>query len=97
MGLPVKRQDIVNWQAKSTKYYLKPVYQLLKEKLLEQPITLYQHNPHSSGRVALDFLRDYAGFLHCDMWQAYQQLPNATLVGLLGPCEKKGLRSRAAA
>lgn len=46
MGLPVKRQDIVNWQAKSTEYYLKPVYQLLKEKLIEQPITLYHHNPH---------------------------------------------------
>ena len=39
MVLPVKRQDTVNWQAKSTEYYLKPVYQLLKEKLLEQPIT----------------------------------------------------------
>lgn len=85
MGLPVKRQDIVNWQAKSTEYYLKPGYQLFKEKLLEQPITLYHHNPHSSGRVALDFLGDYA----CDMWQAYQQLPNATLVGCWAHVRRK--------
>ena len=44
-------------------------------------ITLYHHNPHRSGQVALDFLGAYAGFLHCDMWQAYQRLLEATLVG----------------
>ena len=35
MGLPVTRQDIINWQTKSTEYYFEPLYQLLKEKLLE--------------------------------------------------------------
>lgn len=35
-GLSVTRQDIINWQTKSTEYYFEPLYQLLKEKLLEQ-------------------------------------------------------------
>ncbi len=38
MGLPVTRQDIINWQTKSTEYYFEPLYQLLKEKLLEQKL-----------------------------------------------------------
>jgi transposase len=44
-------------------------------------ITLYHHDPHCSSQVALDFLENYFDYLHCDMWQAYQQLPQATLVG----------------
>ncbi|MCS8611028.1 IS66 family transposase, partial [Lactobacillus helveticus] len=36
MGLPITRRDIINWQIKSTEYYFKPLYQLLKKKLLEQ-------------------------------------------------------------
>lgn len=114
MGLNISRQHLNNWGLKSTEYYFKPMYDLLKTKLLTQPvlhadetyykvlesktaktyywvflsgrhdkhgITLYHHNPHRSGQVALDFLGAYAGFLHCDMWQAYQRLPEATLVG----------------
>ena len=52
-------------------------------------ITLYHHNPHRSGQVALDFLGAYAGFLHCDMWQAYQRLPEATLVGCWAHVRRK--------
>ena len=101
MGLPVQRQDLVNWQMKVTDYYFKPLYSLLKEILLTQavlhadetsyrvlesstqktyywtflsgkqekkPITLYHHDPHRSGQVATDFLGNYSGYLHCDMW-----------------------------
>ena len=31
----------------------------------------------------------YAGFLHCDMWQAYQRLPEATLVGCWAHVRRK--------
>lgn len=122
MGLPITRRDIINWQIKSTEYYFKPLYQLLKKKLLEQkflhadettyrvlesktqktfywtflsdkqaekPITLYHHNPHRSGKVAIQFLGNYAGYLHCDMWQAYGQLAQATLVGCWAHVRRK--------
>ncbi|MEN2380148.1 IS66 family transposase [Lactobacillus helveticus] len=122
MGLNISRQHLNNWGLKSTEYYFTPMYDLLKTKLLTQPvlhadetyyrvlesettktyywvflsgrhdkhgITLYHHNPHRSGQVALDFLGAYAGFLHCDMWQAYQRLPEATLVGCWAHVRRK--------
>lgn len=122
MGLNISRQYLNNWGLKSTEYYFKPMYDLLKTKLLVQPIlhadetyytvlesetaktyywvflsgrhdkhgiTLYHHNSHRSGQVALNFLGNYAGFLHCDMWQAYQQLPEATLVGCWAHVRRK--------
>ena len=122
IGLNISRQHLNNWGLKSTEYYFKPMYDLLKTKLLTQPvlhadetyyrvlesetaktyywvflsgrhdkhgITLYHHNPHRSGQVALDFLGAYAGFLHCDMWQAYQRLPEATLVGCWAHVRRK--------
>ena len=121
MGLNISRQHLNNWRLKSTEYYFKPMYDLLKTKLLTQPvlhadetyyrvlesetaktyywvflsgrhdkhgITLYHHNPHRSGQVALDFLGAYAGFLHCDMWH---RLTSDYPSWLLGPCEKKVL------
>lgn len=122
LSLPIQRQDLVNWQIKCSEYYLKPLYDLLKKKLLNQgilhadetsyrvleskttktyywtflsgkqeknPITLYHHDPHRSGKVALDFLGNFAGYLHCDMWQAYQQLPEAILVGCWAHVRRK--------
>lgn len=101
LGLPLQRQDLVNWHMKATDYYFKPLYSLLKEILLTQAvlhadetsyrvlesktaktyywtflsgkqekqlITLYHHDPHRSGQVAVDFLGDFSGYLHCDMW-----------------------------
>lgn len=52
-------------------------------------ISLYHHDPHRSGRVALDFLGNYPGYLHCDMWNAYPQLPHATLVGCWAHVRRK--------
>ena len=122
LGLPIQRQDIVNWQMKCSEYYFKPLYDLLREKLLKQeilhadetsyqvlesetaktyywtflsgkqekkPIILYHHDPHRSGQVAVDFLGDFSGYLHCDMWQAYKQLPSATLVGCWAHVRRK--------
>ena len=42
------RQDIINWQTKSTEYYFEPLYQLLKEKLLEQK---FLHADETTYRV----------------------------------------------
>lgn len=122
LGLPIQRQDLVNWQMKCSEYYFKPLYDLLKERLLKQeilhadetsyrvlesetaktyywtflsgkqekkPITLYHHDPHRSGKVAVDFLDDFSGYLHCDMWQAYKQLSSATLVGCWAHVRRK--------
>lgn len=122
LGLPIQRQDLVNWQMKCSEYYFKPLYDLLREKLLKQeilhadetsyrvlesessktyywtflswkqekkPITLYHHDPHCSGQVAVDLLGDFSGYLRCDMWQAYKQLPSATLVGCWAHVRRK--------
>lgn len=107
---------------KCTEYYFKPLYDLLKERLLKQEILhadetsyrvlesetiktyywtflsgkqekntiiLYHHDPHRSGKVAIDFLGNFSGYLHCDMWQAYKQLSSATLVGCWAHVRRK--------
>ena len=38
LGLPISRKEIANWHIKSSQYYFEPIYDLLHEKLLEQPI-----------------------------------------------------------
>ncbi|AZK90779.1 hypothetical protein IMAU40088_00940 [Lactobacillus helveticus] len=38
MGLEVSRQMLNYWDLKSSEYYFKPVYDLLKQKLLMRPI-----------------------------------------------------------
>jgi transposase len=44
-------------------------------------ITLYHHDKRRSGLVVEEFLGDYTGYVHCDMWSAYRQLDKAQLVG----------------
>ena len=41
-------------------------------------ITLYHHDKSRSGEVVKEFLGDYSGYIHCDMWGAYRQakMPN---------------------
>ncbi|MBW8098219.1 transposase [Streptococcus pseudopneumoniae] len=39
MGLPITRKEISNWHIKTSQYYLEPLYNLLREKLLEQALT----------------------------------------------------------
>ena len=114
LGLPITRKEIANWHIKSSHYYFEPLYDLLREKLLEQPIlhadetsykvlesdsqltyywtflsgkheeqgiTLYHHDKRWRGLVVKEFLGDYNGYVHCDMWSAYRQLEWAELVG----------------
>ncbi|NQR96405.1 IS66 family transposase, partial [Streptococcus suis] len=122
LGLPISRKEIANWHIKSSQYYFEPIYDLLHEKLLEQPvlhadetsykvlendsqmtfywtflsgkhekkgITLYHHDKRRSGLVVKEFLGDYAGYVHCDMWSAYRQLDKAQLVGCWAHVRRK--------
>ncbi len=114
LGLPISRKEICHWHIKISQYYLEPLYNLLREKLLTQPllhadettyrvlesdrqntyywtflsgkeeekgITLYHHDQRRSGLVVQEFLGNYDGYVHCDMWSAYRQLSEAKLVG----------------
>lgn len=38
LGLEISRQVLNNWELKSSEYYLEPLYNLLKQKLLTRPI-----------------------------------------------------------
>ncbi|HFI0425677.1 TPA: IS66 family transposase, partial [Streptococcus suis] len=122
LDLPISRKEIANWHIKSSQYYFEPIYNLLHEKLLEQPvlhadetsykvlendsqltfywtflsgkhekkgITLYHHDKRRSGLVVEEFLGDYAGYVHCDMWSAYRQLDKAQLVGCWAHVRRK--------
>lgn len=122
MGLPITRKEISNWHIKASQYYLESLYNLLREKLLEQPllhadetsyrvlesdsqltyywtflsgkaekqgITLYHHNQRRSSLVVQEFLGDYSGYVHCDMWSAYRQLEEAKLVGCWAHVRRK--------
>lgn len=122
MGLPITRKEISNWHIKASQCYLESLYNLLREKLLEQPllhadetsyrvlesdsqltyywtflsgkaekqgITLYHHDQRRSGLVVQEFLGDYSGYVHCDMWSAYRQLEEAKLVGCWAHVRRK--------
>lgn len=55
----------------------------------EKGITLFYHDERRSGQVAQEFLGDYQGYVHCDMWQAYQQLPQIEIVGCWAHVRRK--------
>ena len=48
MGLPITRKEISNWHIKASQYYLEPLYNLLRERLLTQPLL---HADETSYRV----------------------------------------------
>ncbi|HEV5497881.1 TPA: transposase [Streptococcus pneumoniae] len=48
MGLPITRKEISNWHIKTSQYYLEPLYNLLRERLLTQPLL---HADETSYRV----------------------------------------------
>ena len=48
MGLPITRKEISNWHIKMSQYYLESLYNLLREKLLEQALL---HADETSYRV----------------------------------------------
>lgn len=54
-----------------------------------QQVVLYHHNQRRSGQVIKEFLNGYSGYIHCDMWSAYQQLENVTLVGCFAHVRRK--------
>ncbi|VKA74507.1 transposase [Streptococcus pneumoniae] len=48
MGLPITRKEISNRHIKTSQYYLEPLYNLLRERLLTQPLL---HADETSYRV----------------------------------------------
>ncbi|CKU36159.1 Transposase IS66 family [Mycobacterium tuberculosis] len=48
MGLPITRKEISNWHIKASQYYLEPLYNLLRERLLTQSLL---HADETSYRV----------------------------------------------
>lgn len=61
----------------------------LSGKQSEQPITLYHHHQSRGAPVVQDFLLGYEGYIHCDMWSAYQKLPNVELAGCWAHVRRK--------
>ena len=61
----------------------------LSGKQAAQPITLYHHDQRRSGLAVQEFLGEYDGYVHCDMWSAYRQLPKAKLVGCWAHVRRK--------
>ncbi|WP_222860567.1 IS66 family transposase [Gracilibacillus timonensis] len=61
----------------------------LSAKHSEKPITLYHHDPSRGAHVAQSFLGTYKGYIHCDMWKAYQALSNVELVGCWAHVRRK--------
>ncbi len=61
----------------------------LSGKQSEQPITLYHHHQSRGAFVVQDFLSVYEGYIHCDMWPAYQKLPKVELVGCWAHLRRK--------
>lgn len=46
MGLPIERNQIINWHIKSTEYYLQAIYNLLQKKLVIQKILHADETPY---------------------------------------------------
>ena len=60
----------------------------LSGKHEEKGITLYHHGSRK-GQEAADFLKGFKGYLHCDQYQGYKQLPDVTLVGCWAHARRK--------
>lgn len=59
----------------------------------EEFVYYYRYHPSRSHEVAVDFLEDFAGFVHCDGYAAYDSLasknPKITLIGCLYHARRK--------
>lgn len=49
----------------------------------EHPIVLYDYEEGRSGDYAVDFLKGFSGYLHCDGWGGYNKLEHIKRVGCL--------------
>jgi transposase len=50
----------------------------------DHPIRLYQYHPTRSGTVALEFLKDYQGYVQSDAFSGYDHLDKTGTICLLG-------------
>lgn len=81
--------DETSYRVLENDTHLTYYWTFLSGKQEEQPITLYHHDKRRSGLVVQDFLGEYAGYVHCDMWSAYRQLSKAKLVGCWAHVRRK--------
>lgn len=55
----------------------------------QNPVVLYLHNESRAGTFPKKVLKDFSGYLHCDGYQGYNQLPNVQLVYCLAHARRK--------
>lgn len=86
---PVLHADETSYRVLESDTNLTYFWTFLSGKAEEQGIILYHHNQRRSGQVVEDFLGDFKGYLHCDMWSAYRTLKEASLVGCWAHVRRK--------
>lgn len=60
----------------------------------EKPVAIYLHDESRSHRIPRDFLEEFEGYLHSDMYSAYLNLPSEiTIVGCLAHLRRKFVES----
>lgn len=89
MEQPIIHADETSYKVLESDSQLTYYWTFLSGKHEEQGITLYHHDKRRSGLVVQEVLGDDDGYVHCDMWSAYRQLPNATLVGCWAHVRRK--------
>ncbi|MDT2503438.1 transposase, partial [Enterococcus avium] len=52
-------------------------YWIFSSSLQEKyPVAIYHHSETRSEEIPNDFLKSYGGYLHCDGYTGYDDLPN---------------------
>lgn len=79
---------------KCSEYYFKPLYDLLKERLLQQEIlhadeTSYRILESETTKSCYRLFRQFFRVSSLDMWQAYKQLSSAAIIGCWAHVRRK--------
>jgi transposase len=129
LGVPLSRQTLANWVIYAAQTWLKPVYEALKQALVQRdivqadettltvvqepgrraeqksymwlyrsgregpPIVLYEYQPGRHGAYARKFLTGFRGYLQCDGYAGYREVPDATLVGCWAHARRRFVES----
>ena len=86
---PLLHADETSYRVLESDSQLTYYWTFLSGKAEKQGITLYHHNQRRSGLVVQEFLGDYSGYVHCDMWSAYRQLEKTKFVGCWAHVRRK--------
>ena len=72
--------------SKKTKNYL---WLFQTTERAKKPVILYHHNEYRSAAVPTNFLKGFTGYLHCDAYAAYSNIPNIRTVRCLSHARRK--------